>query len=76
MLHSGRLWPYSQTLDYAGKTSQGQTHSSLLQKSVNYGRLKFYDTGPSTDLLKEGEREMKGHRNSGRQWYLDRIYKT
>jgi hypothetical protein len=27
-------------------------HSSLLQKSVNYGRNKFYDIDPSQNLLK------------------------
>jgi hypothetical protein len=24
-IHSGRLWPYLQTLDYVGNTCQGQT---------------------------------------------------
>jgi hypothetical protein len=33
-----------QTLDLAGKACQ--RHSSLLRKHVNYGRKKFYSTGP------------------------------
>jgi hypothetical protein len=28
-------------------------HSSLLRKSVNYGRKKFYSTGATADLLSQ-----------------------
>ncbi len=45
MLHSGTLRHYLQILDKAAKACQGQ-QSSLLQKSVNYGRKKFYRIGP------------------------------
>ncbi len=41
-------YPYLQTLDYEGKTSHGQ--SWLLQKSVNYGRKKFYSIGPGSEV--------------------------
>jgi hypothetical protein len=36
VLHSGRLWPYLQTLDYPGKACQ----------RIKYGPKKFYGTGP------------------------------
>ncbi len=39
-------WPYPQTLDQPGKGLARDKHSSLLQKSVNYVRKKFYTTGP------------------------------
>jgi hypothetical protein len=40
VLLSGRLWPYSQTLYWAGKV-----FSSLLQK---FCKLRFYNIGPSS----------------------------
>ncbi len=41
------------------KACQGQ-NSSLLQKSVNYGRKKFYSTGPRPQLtIARRRREMK-----------------
>jgi len=46
----GRLWPYPQILDYARKTCQEQT-LSLIRKSVNYGRLQLYSTGPWAEFL-------------------------
>jgi hypothetical protein len=42
VLHSGKLQPHPQTLHKAAVDK----HSSLLQKFVNYGRKKFYSTGP------------------------------
>ncbi len=47
MLYSGRLRPYPQTLDLAGKACQGQI---LIQKLLNYGRKKFYKIGPRSKL--------------------------
>jgi hypothetical protein len=46
-LHSGRLRPYPQTLDSAGKAARDK-YSSLLTKSINYGQKKVYRTGPCT----------------------------
>ncbi len=40
MALSGRLWPYYQTLDLAGKACQGK-HFSLLQTFVNHGLKCF-----------------------------------
>ncbi len=50
MIHS-RVgpWPYPQTLDKAGNACQGQT-SSLLRKSVNYGRKTFIGMAPGGAL--------------------------
>ncbi len=45
MLHSGRLWPYTQTLDQAGKLARDK-HCSLLRKTVNCGCKKFYKISP------------------------------
>ncbi len=42
MLHSG-MPGNLQTLDFAGRADK---LSSLLQKSVNYGRKKFYSAAP------------------------------
>jgi hypothetical protein len=42
VLCSGRLQPYTQTLEYAGKACQGQT----LAYYENYDHKKFYSTGP------------------------------
>jgi hypothetical protein len=39
VLHSGRL-----RLERVPRVK----HSSLLRKSINYGRNKFYDTGPGS----------------------------
>jgi len=43
--HSARLWPYLQTIDQAGKACQGQ----MLILLRNYGRMKFWNIGPSFD---------------------------
>ncbi len=43
MLHSGRFQPYPLTLDKAGKACQ----TSLLWKSVNYGRERFIIQAPA-----------------------------
>jgi hypothetical protein len=43
-------WPHPQTLDLVEKACQGQKYTSLLRKSVNYGRKKFYSTVPSLTL--------------------------
>ncbi len=40
------------SLDQAGKACQGQT-LQLIMETVNYGRNKFYDTGPWTDSLSQ-----------------------
>ncbi len=40
MIHSGRLWPYPQTLDEAGKAVRDK-YSWLLHKFINYGRKRF-----------------------------------
>jgi hypothetical protein len=42
----GRLRPYYQTLDLAGKAFQGK-HSSLLQIVVNHGLKCFVQFGPN-----------------------------
>jgi len=49
VLHTGRLHLYPQTLYKAVKAHQGQT--SLLQKSVNYSRKKFYSTSPRSLMV-------------------------
>jgi hypothetical protein len=36
----GRLWPYLQTLDKAGKDCRGKKHSSLLQTFIIYAFKK------------------------------------
>ncbi len=48
VVHSGRLWPYPQSLDQAGKACQGQTPNTIAyyEKFVNYGQKKFYNIGP------------------------------
>ncbi len=45
VLHSGRLQPYSQTLDQAGKACKDK-HSSIVRPITNYGRKKFDNIGP------------------------------
>ena len=45
MLHSGKLWPYLQTLDQAGKACQGQTHQ-LIKRIRKLRTKKFYNIGP------------------------------
>ncbi len=45
VLHSGRLQPYMQTLDEAGKAWKGQT-LELITKFVNYGGKKCYNIRP------------------------------
>jgi hypothetical protein len=45
MPHSGRLRPYSQTLDKAVKTCQGQTQ--VITKICKLRTKKFYNIGPS-----------------------------
>jgi hypothetical protein len=42
VLHSFRLEPYLQTLGKALERFARDKHSSLLRKSVNNGRKKFY----------------------------------
>ncbi len=49
-LHSGRFWPYQQTLYEAGRLDSDK-HSSLLQKFVNYGRKTVYNIGPRVIIL-------------------------
>ncbi len=49
MLHSGRCWPYLQTLTRLEMLARDK-HSSLLQKSVNYDCKKFYSTGPRCEV--------------------------
>ncbi len=44
MLQSGRLQPYSKTLDETGKAYQ--RHSSLQLNFVKYERKKLYNIGP------------------------------
>jgi hypothetical protein len=48
VLHLGRLRPYLQILERLARDK----HPSLLQKSVNYGRKKFYSTGPGVSSIK------------------------
>jgi hypothetical protein len=43
--------PYPQKLDLGGKACQDK-HSSLLRTFVNYGRKKFYNIGPETNVIK------------------------
>jgi len=49
---SGRLWPYSQTLDWDVKACEGQTLSLLLRTLANKGRKKFYLTFASKTSAK------------------------
>ncbi len=44
MLHSGRICPYSRTLDKAGNVCE-RKHSSLSQTFVNYDRKTFRNIG-------------------------------
>jgi hypothetical protein len=46
LAYPGRLLPYPKTLDWAGKACTGKKHSSLLQKSINYGRKSFIGLAP------------------------------
>ncbi len=50
MFYSGRLRPYLQTLDEAGKACQGET-LKLNTETLKYARNKFYDTGPRFHIL-------------------------
>ncbi len=52
-LHSGRLQPYLQTLDYIFSWATSDKHSSLLQTLVNYGSKKFYNS-PGPELVVVG----------------------
>jgi hypothetical protein len=48
VLHSGRLWPYSQTLDQTSKAFRGQTLLLITNtcKLLNYDCNKFTTLGP------------------------------
>ncbi len=51
---SGKLLvlPANVRLDW--KAIARYKHSSLLQKSVNYGHNEFYDTGPKSNMCEQG----------------------
>jgi hypothetical protein len=54
LLYSGRLWPYLQTLDKAGKAYVGQT-LLLIMKIQELLTEKVYNIGPWTEeIAKDG----------------------
>jgi hypothetical protein len=48
IVHFVSLFLKTRVLDYTIFYLLGNKHSSLLRKSVNYGRKKFYSTGPKS----------------------------
>jgi hypothetical protein len=43
VLHSGRLWPYLETLDYAGKACPRKSALAYYKHFVNYSRKKVFN---------------------------------